>query len=259
MRSIDRHFSTIAPNYRKLRETELEPISYIGNELNKLPKVVAADIGCGSGRYSLKLFQYMGNKLHLFCIDCNKKMLEQLDEYLTRHNIKNFYIKHTLAKNIPLPDESLDGVVTFNAIHHFKIFTFFKEAKRVLKNGGYLFVYTRTRSQNGRNIWGKFFPLFCEKETRLYEIDELSNIIQKFPELKLQKIKIFKFKKSANLGSLLKLARNHHYSTFFLYSKREFKKSLEKFKENLQKHFTDLYNIIWFNENVLFVVRKQTA
>jgi hypothetical protein len=31
-----------------------------------------------------------------------------------------------------------------------------------LKGAGRLFIYTRLRSQNRRNIWGRFFPRFHE-------------------------------------------------------------------------------------------------
>jgi len=257
MKRIHRHFSKIAPKYRKLRTTDLEPILYIREELQEYQNLEAADIGCGCGRYVLKLFQYLGNKLYLYCIDNNKKMLEQLKEYLTQHDIKNFQIKQSLADNLPIQDESLDCVFAFNAIHHFGILGFLNTASRVLKDGGYLFIYTRLRSQNSRSIWGKYFPLFSQKETRLYEIGELKSIMEEIPELEIQNMEFFKYQRNSHLDRLVEQASNHNYSTFYFYPNGEFDKSLNKFKQNLHRHFEDLNNISWFDRNVLLVIRKR--
>jgi len=59
------------------------------------------------------------------------------------------------------------------------------------------------------------------------------------------------------MDRLLEQAENHHYSTFYLYNKKEFKKSLDGFKQNLQRHFKDLENINWSSENILLVIRKE--
>ncbi len=257
MKSIHHHFSRIARKYRILRTTDLEPILCIKKELQKLPKIKAADVGCGGGRYAVKLFQCLGDRLYLHCIDDNSKMLKQLDGYLAQHEIKNFQIREASAEDLPIEDDSLDCIFTFNAVHHFKLLGFLEEASRVLKNNGYLFVYTRSRSQNSENIWGKYFPLFNQKETRLYELNELKEILRKISKLKIQSVEYFKYKRVSSLDWLVEQAQNHHYSTFNLYTEEEFARSLDKFKQNLQLHFKDLKNIKWFDENILLVVRKQ--
>jgi len=256
MQGIHSHFSAIAQNYRNLRTTDLEPIFYIRDELQQLRKIEAADVGCGGGRYILKLFQNLGDKLYLYCIDNNNEMLEELKEYLTLHNIENFQPKNALAKNLPIQSKSIDCVFTFNAVHHFRILEFLNEVSRVLKDGGYLFIYTRLKSQNSRTIWGKYFPLFIQKETRLYEIDELESIIEEMPGLEIQNIEYFTYRRNSKLDWLVEQARNNHYSTFYLYHDGEFDRSLDTFKQNLQKNFRDSDNISWIDRNVLLVIRK---
>jgi ubiquinone/menaquinone biosynthesis C-methylase UbiE len=258
MKAISKHFSTIANNYMQLRSTELAPIQFIRNELKNFPWIVGADIGCGCGRYTLKLFQYLDEKLYLYCFDNNKKMLTQLEQRLKQNSIRNFSFQQTTAERIPLSEDSLHSIFTFNAIHHFKIINFLKEAKRTLKRDGLLFIYTRTRKQNNRNIWGKYFPFFCERETRLYNINELSKIIRMVPGFLLNKIKLFKFRKKASLEKLLYLANNHHYSTFCLYHKKEFENALKLFERRIEQKFEDLNNITWYNENIMFVVRASS-
>ena len=75
--TLNEHFSGIAQNYRDIRTTDSRPVSYITRHLNEFQTIKAADIGCGSGRYALKLFQYLGVKLYLYCIDCNEHMLTE--------------------------------------------------------------------------------------------------------------------------------------------------------------------------------------
>lgn len=252
------HFSNVARKYRHLRTTDVEPILIIKDNLRTSERIEAADVGCGAGRYDLQLFRNLGERLYLFCLDYNRQMLEELSDYLSRHGVKGFEIAQAPAETLPLGSRSLDCVFTFNAIHHFDIEVFLAEASRVLKEGGRLFIYTRLRSQNRRSIWGQYFPRFNEKETRLYELDSLKEKLRKTPELRLGAIQFFKYRRRVNLGTLVRRARNRHYSTFHMYSDRELEEALARFKQNLQQDFSDLDNVSWFDENVLLVVEKGT-
>jgi ubiquinone/menaquinone biosynthesis C-methylase UbiE len=257
MENVHTHFSKIAYKYKVLRTTDPEPIAHIEEKLRALPNIVAADIGCGDGRYALELFQYFSSRLTLYCIDCNERMLEQLTAYLRHKGIRNFQVKQARASNLPIKDKTLDCVVTCNAIHHFRLVPFLKEVYRVLKDNGYLFIYTRTRSQNSRNIWGRYFPYFCEKETRLYELDELETILNNMPNLELESVKVFEYRRESTLDRLIEQAQNHHYSTFALYTKEESEEALLAFGRNLQERFENMEQIRWLDENVLLVVHKK--
>ena len=41
---------------------------------------------------------------------------------------------------------------------------------------------TLLRRQNLRSIWGRYFPSFHQKETRLYEVDQLIDLMEKYPD-----------------------------------------------------------------------------
>ena len=256
MKDINEHFSEIADEYRNLRILDLEPILYISRQLNGMSSILGADIGCGTGRYDLLLLQNIGDKLFLHCVDNNKEMLDQLCKYLTPSEIRKFEVNCCAARNLPFEDESLDCIFSFNAVHHFNVHGFFGEASRILKNGGQLFVYTRTPTQNSRNIWGRLFPLFNEKETRLYEEYEVKETLREIPRFEMKKIVYFTHKRTSDLSWLRFQARNHHYSTFCFYSEEEFKESMEQFTENLHGDFQDLNNITWNDENILYCIKK---
>ncbi len=43
------HFSEIAPKYKGLRTTDLDPIEHIINHLRKKYEIAITDVGCGVG------------------------------------------------------------------------------------------------------------------------------------------------------------------------------------------------------------------
>lgn len=251
------HFMHIAPQYRQLRTTDLGPILFITNKLQDLPKVHAADIGCGAGRYSLKFVQHLGEKCHLFCLDNNREMLRHLREHFIKNSITNFTPIRSDSHKIPLQTDSLDCVMSFNAIHHFSLPDFLRESSRVLKNNGRLFVYTRLREQNAKTIWGMHFPSFNKKEDRLYELDELKSAFEKDPNLSINSVKFFEHHRVYPLEKLVEQVKNHHYSTFKFYKKQEFREALHKFVQNILNHYDDLDKITWKDQNTLLVVENK--
>ncbi len=254
---MDNHFSRVAKKYRNLRTTDSEPISVIVDKLKNLDHIEAADVGCGAGRYDLLLYKHLGDKLRLTCLDANAEMLKSLTKYLKEHDISNFSAKQSVAETMPFADSVLDCICTFNAIHHFNLPRFLVESSRVLKPGGYLFMYSRLREQNEKNIWGLYFPHFIEKETRLYTLDGLKQSVAAVENLAFESIVFFAFNRLAALEELLERAKSHHYSTFSLYSPEELEEGLKGFSLNIKNQFEDPQQVRWFDENVLFIIRKK--
>jgi len=252
---VYRHFSEIASKYRKLRTTDSEPILRIKNQLNGKSRINMADIGCGDGRYSIELLRALGDKCYIHCIDYNEDMLRYLKDYLTEQNTVNFCVRPGDANRLPLENNSMDCIVTFNAIHHFDIAKFLGETVECLKDDGHLFIYTRLRNQNSRNIWGQYFPLFMEMETRLYEFDELQHHIQE-ADMKIHSTKVFGYHRTSSLSKLVEKARNNHYSTFALYNKDTFEGSMQTFEQNIRNNYDNLEEIKWQDENILLEIRK---
>ena len=251
------HFLHIAPQYRELRTTDLGPMLFITNKLQGLPKIHAADIGCGTGRYSLKFVQHLGEKCHLFCLDNNREMLRHLREYFVKNGTTNFTPIRSDSHKIPLQTDSLDCVMSFNAIHHFSLPDFLRESSRVLKNNGRLFVYTRLRDQNAKTIWGMHFPSFNKKEDRLYELDELKSALENDKNMNIDSVKFFEHHRVYPLEKLVEQVKNHHYSTFKFYKKQEFKEALHKFVQNILNHYDDLDKIAWKDQNTLLVIKNR--
>ena len=248
------HFSQIASIYSQVRTIDYELINYIAKKLAFKQTIVAADIGCGDGRYSIKLVEKLRNRLSLTCVDVNYEMLQQISKMMS--NFQNLQTKQAFAEKLPFEDNSLDCIFSFNAIHHFKINEFAKECNRVLKNNGLLFIYTRLKDQNESNIWCKFFPDFSKKENRLFDIQGLTKRISNQTSLNLKSSEFFEHKRSSNIQTLIMKAKMKHYSTFSLYTVSEFEKSLGKFKQNIYQNFSNPENIQWIDENTMFLFQK---
>jgi len=248
------HFSQVASIYSQYRTFDHEAINYITKKLAFKQTIVAADIGCGDGRYSIKLIEKLRNRLSLTCVDVNYEMLQQISKISS--NFQNLQTKQAFAEKLPFDDNSLDCIFSFNAIHHFKINEFAKECNRVLKNNGLLFIYTRLKEQNESTIWGKFFPDFSKKENRLFDNHSLTECISNQTSLNLKSTESFQHNRSSDIRTLVSKAEKKHYSTFSLYTVSEFEKSLGKFKQNIYQNFSNPENIQWVDENTMFVFQK---
>ncbi|MFC1995447.1 class I SAM-dependent methyltransferase [Chloroflexota bacterium] len=253
---IYNHFSRIADSYRNFRITDLDPIDFIAKKLRGLDLVEAADIGCGDGRYDVPLFHYLDTKLRLACVDPNHVMLEKLETYMEENGIDNFRAINSGAESLPFPSGFLDCVFTFNAIHHFNQLDFLRESARILKSGGYLFIYTRLREHNKRNIWGMYFPKFCQKETRHYDLKASMQAVEIVPTIWVESVHFFKYERVATLDQLIERVRARHYSTFIFYSQAELEKAIIGFMKNIKRHFRDTKRVAWIDEYALFTIRK---
>ena len=217
------HFAKVADVYREVRTTDEEPILHIRDRLAGRPAVTAADIGCGAGRYDLLLFRHLPN-LRLACLDASREMLGQLSRHLDRNGIQDVEAINASVEEMALEDDSLDCVFTFNAVHHFDFPLFLAKAGRAIRKDGLIFIYTRTPEQNAASVWGRHFPGFLEKETRLYRLEEMERWIGEASGLEMIAASTFTYARTSSLERLLEQVRHRHYSTFSLYGEAELEK-----------------------------------
>ena len=250
------HFSRIATIYKNLRTTDIAPILFIRKKLQDISILKGADVGCGCGRYTAELLRFAGDNIVLTCVDENEDMLKQLKMNLSGKDLHNLIMVRSPASNLQVETNSLDFIVTFNAVHHFDLAGFLNESARTLKDNRYLFIYTRLRSQNKRNIWGRYFPKFHDKETRLYCLEGFKMVLEQIRTLKLDSFEYYKYKRKASTNWLIKRAMQHHYSTFDLYDGEEFNDALMKFRKNITNNYSDRNDVFWEDENIMFVISR---
>jgi len=182
-------------------------------------------------------------------------MIQHLNDYLTEKKFTNFCARAGDASKLSLENNSMDSIMSFNAIHHFDLDKFFSESHEILKDDGKLIIYTRLRNQNYRSIWGEYFPLFGDMENRLYELNELKEYA-KNADMSIKSTRVFGHARTSTLERLVQQAKGNHYSTFALYDEETFDESLDIFQKNIQKNFSDLEQITWHDENILLEIEK---
>ncbi|NWG08789.1 MAG: class I SAM-dependent methyltransferase [Nitrososphaerales archaeon] len=104
------------------------------NSVGTKPDFIAADLGCGSGFFTVPLSQRVRR---VYAIDIQKEMLDFLKEKVERLKIKNVELLLSKEDEIPLEDESLDLLISINTLHEFgNKKRMIEEINRVLKYNG---------------------------------------------------------------------------------------------------------------------------
>lgn len=100
--------------------------------------------------------------------------------------------------------------------------------------------------------------MFNEKETRLYELNELEEEVNRSSNLVLESAEVFRYERYFDMEALIHQAENHHYSTFSLYDKDEFDRSVLGFRQNLKSNFGETDKVKWTDENSLLTIKKMS-
>lgn len=249
------HFDRIAPVYRSLRRIDYEPLQHIFKLLDRSSPLQGIELGCGTGRYSEILLKQLRN-LFLHCVDSSEPMLSELKRNLRSEGINRFKILQKRAEDVSFSKNTFDALFSFNAIHHFDLEQILPLFEESVKQGGWIFFYTRLRSQNRNTIWGKFFPKFAQKENRLYTEDQLQDYFDQRPQLRIYSIMEFQYPRKATAKELLESADKAHYSTFCFYTPSEYKLARVQFIRNLLQTYGNPGTIKWTDRYTLLIARR---
>ncbi len=253
------HFKEISSKYHALRTFDKEPLVEICKALPlHSGKLKGFDLGCGTGRYTISLLKMLQRRnigVTFFLIDECNSMLAIARQHTNSIHARLKYLNTNESVLFEL--FGFDIGMTTNAIHHFDILLFLNGAANALRTKGRLYVYTRTQEQNRRTIWGKYFPEFADRETRLLCEGQLESLIADVRKLKLIKTINFEYKKKSSLWRLLEQMQRKHYSTFRLYSDEEFKDAADRFEHAVRKLSKNSDEIEHAAENVLYIIEKQ--
>ncbi len=224
------YFDDIAQEYEDVRGTEIWPsLLHTIRSLDSNTRRVL-DVATGTGLFGVRLAE---EGFHVLGLDRNPHMLAQAIRKARQQDC-SFRGVLGLAEQLPLPERSISVMFSTNAIHHFDLQTHFTEVKRVLKPGGCYVVYIRFRKQNDRSIWGRLFPHFAEKETRLYNPEDFQGLEAEFPELALESLDELSFEKPFSYHRLMQIVSQRQYSTFAFYGEEEFWRAYATFRSGLE-------------------------
>lgn len=127
--------------------------------LNLPTNSVIMDIGAGTGNYSHAL---SNNGFIMKAVEPSDKMISQASNQANIEWIK------ACAEDIPLPNNSVDGVIIILAMHHFKsIRRAIDEISRICPNGPIIIFTYDPRESN--NFWlCNYFPKICNEALTVF-------------------------------------------------------------------------------------------
>lgn len=234
-----RYFDDIAQDYEQIRGSEIWP-SLLHSLSSIAPNTgTVLDVATGTGLFSVRLAQ---EGFQLIGLDQNPCMLAQATRKAKEQGCP-FNAVVGSAEELPLPEKSISVIYSTNAIHLFDLQSHFREVSRVLKPGGFYIVYTRFKKHNDRSIWGRLFPRFSEKETRLYNPEDFERLDRQLPDLVMQSLGELSFEIPFSYDRLLQDAHRRKYSTFAFYDETEFRRAFSTFRSRLQEWKENFYRV----------------
>ena len=262
-RQLSEHFVQVSARYRTLRELDLDAVRIIsevvarGADLGRPVRLL--DVATGSGRYLDAVSHCLASTLALKVVpiglDLSPAMLRQAR---IRNGHAGLRARHLVGsvETLPFRTSSCDVMTCFNAVHHVDVARFAGEASRVLTPAGQLVVYTRTPEQNRRTIWGRHFPEFATRETRLHDVEDLRSALLATGAFTSVHSQTVAWRVTTSLSRLVEQATHYHYSTFRLYADDALRAAIDTFRQRVRQAFRDVTRITYDNDHVLVMAQR---
>ncbi|PNX52911.1 MAG: hypothetical protein BV458_07215 [Thermoplasmata archaeon M9B2D] len=116
----------------------IQPPRMLVEALGLRPGAIVAEIGCGPGTFTIDVAKAVSPNGHVYAIDIQQGMLDQLQSNIDREHIANVYpILADASGRIPLDEESVDFIYSVTVLPEIPDrIGALKEVRRLLKSGG---------------------------------------------------------------------------------------------------------------------------
>ncbi len=261
------HFTEVSSHYERFRELDLRAVHVISEVLalaidQRRRVVQLLDVGTGEGRYldavSESLSASLANRVLPIGVDLAPAMLTQA-RVRNRHVGLGAQYLVSASEMLPFLTASCDAITCFNAVHHFELARFIDEVARVLSPSGQLVLYTRTPEQNRCTIWGRYFPEFATRETKLYRSSDLQLALQSAEVFDSVRVQMIPWKITTSLSRLIDQVVHFHYSTFRLYSNDLLREAIDIFQYRVRQAFSDMARITFDNDHTVVIAKRAPA
>ncbi|MEH2283801.1 MAG: methyltransferase domain-containing protein [Nostoc sp.] len=162
-------YNSIGQQYSKTRVPDIRIVNKLIDLLN-LPKgSIIADIGAGTGGYSIELANQG------FLVNAIEPSVVMQKQAVEHSQVKWF---SGYAEDLPLSDKSVDAVVSILTIHHFShLEKAFQEMHRIIRDGAIILLTFDIRL--AQKIWlYDYFPFLWEDALRFLPLNKQVNLIQ---------------------------------------------------------------------------------
>ncbi len=265
---MGRHFGDVSSTYRSLRDLDLAAVRLVSGVLAGAARQARPfrllDVGTGTGRYLDGISKHLSSNretdVYPIGLDRSPAMVGQARQL---NGCAYPGASHLVGavETLPFRTASCDAITSFNAVHHFDLPTFVREASRVLTPSGLLVLYTRTAEQNGNTIWGRYFPDFATQEDRLHTVSELRGALQADDTQAFASVQVrtIPWEVTTSLERLREQVAAYHYSTFRFYSPDRLQTAVDTFQRRVRDVYPDCSRITFDNDHLLVVARRAAS
>ncbi|WP_176223918.1 class I SAM-dependent methyltransferase [Thalassobacillus devorans] len=165
-------YNDIGKTYNSTRKADPRITQSIVEELNFKAPATILDIGAGTGNYSCRIAE---KGYSIIAMEPSSVMRNQGKEH------ENLTWKEGIVEDIPVSDNSVDGIVCTLASHHFKDLRLaFREMKRVLKSEGKIIIFTLDPRLCSDDFWilEYFSPILEEAYEVHPPLHTISNLLE---------------------------------------------------------------------------------
>jgi ubiquinone/menaquinone biosynthesis C-methylase UbiE len=166
-------YDRIGKNYNATRKADPYLTSRLLHHLAPQKGKTYLDIGCGTGNYTNAVAQ---DKYHFIGLDPSTEMLAK-----ARKKNEDIVWMKGKAEQIPLADNSIDGMMASLTLHHWtSLDVGFQELNRVLKSNGKFIVFTATPQQMKGYWLNHYFPkMLADSMIQMPSFESIENNLRK--------------------------------------------------------------------------------
>jgi len=144
--------------------------SRVVEALEIAPGARVADLGAGSGYFTVHLARAVGPRGRVYAVDVDAEMNEYLKERLAEEGIENVEVVLGEYEDPLLPDGQIDLLFTSNTYHHIQERpAYFRRVKKDLAPGGRVAVIEYDGTEG---VFVKLMGHFTDKQTLLSEMQQ---------------------------------------------------------------------------------------
>ena len=142
-----------------------------------------ADIGAGTGFYSLLFAQEVGSSGHVFAVDVTEDFVLNINRRAREQNLKNIHSVLSNQTDTFLAPDSIDMAFVCDTYHHFEYpQTMLASIRRALRPGGKLIIIDFRKISGVSSSW-VMSHVRTDKQTVIQEIEQAGFKFQKESDL----------------------------------------------------------------------------
>jgi len=165
------YWKIVGPNSKDDFDSQANKMFNLLKKMGVNPKSRILDIGCGTGKTTSKLINYLSDDGYYYGTDIASQAIEFCKKHYNRKNFK--FLQNDFEK-IPIKTKKFDFIFFFSVFTHIypeEILTYLKECQRLLDENGVIFadilISSKTKDHSGdrgRLLYNElFFKTLVEK------------------------------------------------------------------------------------------------